>query len=413
MAIYNILGHLANLTAAVNSPTMPFVGRWIARIIRLILFGIYFPAAMLLLICRVRLIALTHPDRIGHLCIEPDCFIKEGILNLRPKFFAIFLIPRDRVANNVVLDLWSRRLTIVTSPLLCAALRPLLSFASVRYAVDHYAVAIEDTAACGAILAKWGNRSPLLEKDLLDTKYGLDVLHALGMPPGSWFVCIHSRDGYYSSHDEHLHSYRNSRIENYLLAMEAIIERGGWCIRVGEPTPNSLSSAPGVIDYANSDKKSSQMDIFLCANCRFFLGNSSGLYLASTIFGVQSALANLIPISGALPVGPDDLGIPKMLRSRKSGELLLYREAMQIAVANFRFGWQYESEGIEVEENSPEDIRDMAIEMMDRLSGKMVYDATDEQLQQKFRELMKPGHYSFGARSRIGRDFLRKNAQLI
>ncbi len=387
--------------------------RLIVWLNRVVLAGIYFPIAILLLICRVRLVALTHPDRIGHLCIEPDCFIKEGTLGLRPRFFGIFLIPRNRAANQVVLDLWRNQLTVVSSPKLCAVLNPLLSFAFVRYPIDHYAVAIGDTAECAAILATWGDRPSLLKKESVSSSVEWEMLNALGMPPGSWFVCVHSRDGYYSLHDEHLHSFRNSSIKNYLLAMEAIVERGGWCVRVGEPTPDPLPFMKGVIDYANSGNKSGSMDIFLCANCRFFLGNSSGLYLASTIFGVPSALANLIPISAALPVGHNDLGIPKMLRSKETGELLHYGEILQTAVANFRFAWQYEKAGISVEENSPEDIRNLSLEMLDRLLGQDISDREEEKLQDKFHQLMRPGHYSFGAHSRLGREFLRKYSRLI
>lgn len=383
------------------------------RVIRLAASGIYLAIAILLRLCRVRLITLTHPDRIGHLCIEPDCFIKEGALKLRPDFYAIFLIPRDRVANQVLLDLWRKHLTVVTSPRICTALEPLLRYASVRYHIDHYAVAINKTAACAAIYAQWGDRPPLLDKNSVGSLTEWQTLHALGLPPGSWFVCVQSRDGYYSLHDEHLHSYRNCSINNYLPAMAAIVERGGWCIRVGEPTPEPLPSMPGVIDYANSDKKSPLLDIFLCANCFFFLGSTSGLLAVSTVFGVGSVLANIIPISGALPVSYNDIGIPKMLRSKWTGELLAYRDVLPTAAANFRFTSQYENEGILVEENSAEDIRDLCLEMLERSSDMYSDDLTDEQLQQQFRELIRPGHYSFGAHSRIGRNFLRKYADLI
>ena len=395
-----------------TTPLRPVL-RLIVHSIRFFVAVLYFPLAVLLLIGRVRLIALTHPGRIGHLCIEPDCFIKEGILGLRPRFHGVFLVPRGRAANRKLLDLWKEQLTIVTSPVLCAAIGPLLRYAFVRYPVDHYAVAIESTAACGAIYAKWGDRPPLLKKESVDIQAGWQVLQALGLPAGSWFVCVHSRDGHYSPHDEHVHSYRNSSIENYRLAMEAIHERGGWCVRVGEPTPASLPPMRGVIDYANSDKKSDWMDVFLCAHCRFFLGNSSGLYLVSTAFGVKSALANLIPISGALPVGCDDLGIPKLLRSRQTGTPIGYGDILGTAIANFRFGWQYDEKNILVEENSAEDIKNLAIELLERLSGAGKYGEEDEKLQERFHSLIRPGHYSFGADSRIGRDFLREHAHLL
>jgi putative glycosyltransferase (TIGR04372 family) len=170
---------------------------------------------------------------------------------------------------------------------------------------------------------------------------------------------------------------------------------------------------PGVIDYANSKAKSDWMDVFLCANCKFFLGNSSGLCFLAAIFGVHSALANMIPVSGALPVGRGDVGIPKLLRSRKSGQLLSYRDVLASPVSNFRYASQYEEADITVEENAPEDIRDLTLEILARVSGTGIDDAADDRLQEKFQQMMRPGHYSFGADSRIGRDFLRKYARLL
>jgi putative glycosyltransferase (TIGR04372 family) len=154
------------------------------------------------------------------------------------------------------------------------------------------------------------------------------------------------------------------------------------------------------------------MDVFLCAHCRFFVGNTSGLSLVSTIFGVSSVLANLTPFSAALPLGGSDIGIPKLLR-KHSGEFLPFRKILDSAAANYRFEELYEKNGLKVVDSSPEDIRDLVVEMLERLEGHLTYSSEDERLQQRFRELMRPGHYSLGSKSRIGRDFLKKYSSLL
>jgi putative glycosyltransferase (TIGR04372 family) len=383
------------------------------RLKRIVIRICYFPIALLLYLVNVRVVPIICPDRIGHLCIEPDCFIKERLLGLQPAFKPLFLIPKKVVANKTMLGLWQRKIPILTSAVLCRLLAPLRTYSWAIYPVDKYAVAIDSTASGQEILGKWGARPPLLALDEGFKRRGFEILEKMGVPKDAWFVCVHSRDGHYSPADEHLHSYRNSSIGNYLPAMREIVERGGWCIRVGEPTPSALPETRGVIDYANSAYKSDWMDVFLGASCHFFLGNSSGLSLLSTVFGKQCALANIAPVSGALPLGWNDLGIPKLLRSRESHNLLSYRQILETPVANFRFTWQYEQAGIVVEENSPEDIRDLALEMLDRLSDAEPYEPEDEELQRRFLSLMRPGHYSYGAQSRIGRDFLRKHAALL
>lgn len=384
------------------------------RILRRLAIGvIYAVPALLLFLGRVRLVVLTHPERIGHLCIEPDCYIKEGLLGLREESRSLFLIPRGIAANVPLLNLWATRLPVVTSDFWCALLTPLTRFPYLTYPTAQYAVAIDDTAKCAAIYAQWQGRSPTLTYPADQLARGKGMLAQLGVPAGAWFVCVQSRGGGYSPGDEHLHSYRNSDIKNYRLAMEAIVKAGGWCVRVGEADSRPCLPMEGVIDYAHSPFKSDWMDMFLCANCRFFLGNSSGLYLLSSVFGVPSALANLIPISGALPVVAGDIGIPKKLRWKSTGQLLSYAKILANPVGNFRFTWQYEKYGTIVEENSPEEIRDLALEMLGRCQMKISYTDEDEALQQRFLALFRQRHYSFGAASRIGKDFLQKYNNLL
>ncbi|MBV9834111.1 MAG: hypothetical protein JO055_06885, partial [Alphaproteobacteria bacterium] len=63
---------------------------------------------------------------------------------------------------------------------------------------------------------------------------------------------------------------------------------------------------------------------------------------------------------------------------------------------------------LELVNNTPEEILALAQEMLERLDGRAVYTADDEARQDKFRALFAKGHYSYGAASRIGRDFLRQ-----
>ncbi len=392
---------------------MKRLGRTGRALLRFVGKAIFAVPAILFFFLNVRFVKLTHPERIGHLCIEPDCFIKEGLLGLRPEFNAIFLIPENRVANKQLLKIWGQKLFIISSPQSCFFLRPLGLFPAINYSVEQYAVAINKTAACSGILAQWAPRAPVLPAPLDLKNDGWAALKRLGVPEGVWFVCVHSREGGYSPADEHLHRYRNSEIENYGLAIDEIISRGGWCIRMGDGSSKPMKNKKGFVDYAHTSERSDSMDVFLCANCLFFLGNSSGLHLLSTIFGVPSALANLIPVSSCYPASPHDIGIPKNLRNRASGKYLAYSEILNSPIGNYRFAHQYESADIEVIENAPEEILELAIEMLDRHEGRVQYSPDDEDLQRRFRLLFRPGHYNYGAASRIGRDFLRRNSELI
>ncbi len=150
----------------------------------------------------------------------------------------------------------------------------------------------------------------------------------------------------------------------------------------------------------------------MCARARLFLGNTSGIALVSSVFGVPSALANLVPLSVRAFL-PGDIFIPKMLRYKPNGNLLPFLVVMGGAVADFRYSQLFADAGIEVIENSPEEIRQMTIELLDRSEGRFISDPRDERLQHAYHTLFRPGHYAYGASSRVGTAFLRSYAALL
>lgn len=378
---------------------------------RIILVSVYFVPSILFYLIRVRFVINSTPGRIGHLAAEFDCYLKEVELGSRPRVTAVVLLPK-KVANDCLLQYWEARLPVVRNLVLRKLLKPFLQFPYLRITLLETVVAINETATYPRVLAHWAPRPPLLELTEDHRSMGEQCLRELGIPPNAWFVCVHSRESGYSPDDEYVHAHRNSEIGSYRLAMNTIVERGGWCIRVGDETMSALQPTKGIIDYANSGKKSDWMDIFLCAECRFFLGNSSGLCVVSTVFGVPLALANMTPLSNAYPNGPTDLGIP-MLVELQSGGMMSFVEAFNSPVANYRSATQFSVSGLNAVSNDEKEIRDLAVEMMDRLDGVAIYSEEDELRQKQFRELFRPGHFSFNSGARLGRDFLNKYSQLI
>jgi putative glycosyltransferase (TIGR04372 family) len=306
-------------------------------------------------------------------------------------------------------------LTVVESPFWCRILEKFNRFRFLHYreAIERYFTAMNETAAYNSIYSEWSGRPPLLKLDGSDSHRGEAALREFGLPAGARFICFHSRDGGYSPGDEHLHSYRNSPIESYLPAAAAMRAQGLYCIRMGDPTMPRMPPTVGCIDYAHSSLKSDWLDVFLCARCEFFLGNTSGLYLMSTAFGRPSALANLVPMSMALSGGARELGIPKLLWHEKEARYLSFREVFERPLAGYRFADLYRTAGIRSIDNDAQDISALALEMLERTRGTARYDALDENLQERFRSLFRPGHYGFGSKARVGRDFLRRFAHLL
>ena len=167
-----------------------------------------------------------------------------------------------------------------------------------------------------------------------------------------------------------------------------------------------------VIDYARHPLRSERLDVVLCARARFLLGNTSGLFLVSTAFGVPCALANMIPMSVLAPCRRD-ISVPKLLYHQREQRMLRFGEVLGSPLGNYRYAKLYADDGIVPVENTPDEILELVREMLDRLEGRFEETDEDRKLQERFMKLLQPGHYSYGAASRMGAAFLRKYRHLL
>ena len=386
---------------------------FIWKIRRVIVIVIYLIPALIL-----RLLNFRFPTfqvrRIGHLLAEPECYLREEGLELIPKRRIIMLAPNKVVSNNTAVQYWRQYLTVITSPMLVRLFRHFLWNPLTRIDVSRYCIAINNVPELFKIQALWGGRPPFFKILSRDVYRGQNALNELGVSSDDWFVCIHCRGGGYSTHDEHLHSFRNSSIDEYLLTIEYIIALGGICIVMGDPTMGPTPKIKNLIDYAHHPIRCDWLDLYIAANCRFFLGTASGAFYMSSIFGVPVASANMAPLGAVFPGGMKDIGIPKMYKDISSGRLLSFKEILNSPMSNFRASSEFKTSGIELVNNSPEEIRDLAIEQLERITApNFSYDKEDEALQLRFRDLYKPEHYSYWSASRVGRAFLRHYQYLL
>jgi putative glycosyltransferase (TIGR04372 family) len=378
-------------------------------ILAILLIPLTFLPSLVMAALKVRLFRISVLSRIGHLAIEPDCYLKERELGRQPFARPIFLQRTNAPpANATMLEHWRKYIAYPKNPLLLEILRLFYIYPYLKFRATGYAGPVKETAGSYAVAAAWGMRPPLIALTPEEIARGEAELRRMGVPAGAWFVCVHTREAGYAPHDDDEHAYRNSPIADYRLATEAIAARGGWCIRMGDPSGEPMQPMANVIDYAHSEFRSEWMDVFLCARCRFFLGNTSGLFMVPTVFGVPVALANMAPHGCVYALRPTDLSIPKHVIGRDGGEMTA-AEIFASPIADFRHTRQFAEAGVRVRDNTPEEIRDLALEMLDRLEGTAAYTEDDEQRQADFAALLRPGHYSYGSVARVGRDFLRAN----
>lgn len=371
-----------------------------------------FPITLSLHLCGFRRVTVF-TDRIGHLALEPDCLLKEVLLGRVPQRRWIMLAPAARVSNRHLLHYWKAHFHIIENPTLCFVIEAMTRLGLMRKNVSRYILA---PLNCGqlaySVQTQWGSRAPLLELSDDDRTWGKHALAQLGLPQDTWFVCLHVRESGFSPIDESIQSHRNGSIAAALAAIESITAQGGWVIRIGDSSMTPLPRLPGVIDYAHHPLKSERLDIVLCARARFILGNTSGIALVGTIFGTPCAIANTIPIS-TLWFRSEDLSIPKLLWSNDQQRYLAFGEAMALPIANFNYAGLYDEFNIRVDENSAEDIRDLAVEMLARLNNEFSVSGADETDWARVKKYFLPHHFGYDSCARIAATFIRKHAALM
>ncbi len=252
---------------------------------------------------------------------------------------------------------------------------------------------------------------------------GQAILQSMRIPLGSPFVCLAARDSaYLKSHqkgvDFNYHNYRDVNVQNYILAAEELASRGYYVLRMGANVHEAINSRHKmVIDYATNGMRSDFMDIYLGAKCAFCISVGTGFDAVPLIFRRPIAYVNMVPIGYFFTFRNQFVGIFKHHFSIKSNQNLSLSEVFINGVGFCLATSDYESKGILLIENTPEEIRDVVIEMDERLNGTWQPHEDDDSLQQRFWEIFptdardarrgRPLHGEI--RSRFGAGFLRNN----
>jgi len=267
---------------------------------------------------------------------------------------------------------------------------------------------------------------PHLEFTSEEEDRGKAGLSAIGIKGNNPFVCLNVRDTAYLKHiykgaDTSYHNYRDSDIQNYIMTAEALVDRGYFVIRMGIHVNEALNfKHPNIIDYATNGMRSDFMDIYLGSKCDFCITTGSGWDAIPEMFRRPMVYVNMMPLVHLHTFRTGIISITKKHVLRAAQETLTLREISTHEVESCMNASEYESKGVDLIENTPEEICDVAIEMANKLSRTWKEHQDDESLQQRFWEIFPtdavdtngvPFHGEI--RSRFGADFLRNNKEWL
>ena len=210
-------------------------------------------------------------------------------------------------------------------------------------------------------------------------------LDSLKINKSDKIVCLHVRDGSYRK-DHNRRSYRNSNINNCFKAIQYLIDKGFWVIRIGNlPTNKVKFKNKKFIDYPYCKIKSQQMDLFLIQRSSFYIGTQSGPLEVAYMFNKPVLTINMCQVLESLPRKKNDRGVFKKIINKKTKKVIPIREYI-----NFPFRYhdpEITIEDYEFIENSPKEIYFAVKEFLDNFNGKKKLIKTS--LQIKFERVLK------------------------
>ena len=381
-------------------------------------------------------IGFLHFDRLGHFAANTELFIQENNLNLmnkKTKTLDLFYLPtlphfdpnqRRFVSNTTLLALWKRKLNIYPRFFLrpvCLLIRffQLNDFrCGITKDQDRDVLNLLDDTECSIDFTK------------KEIQKGYECLNDFGLNENSKFVCLTVRDNEYlkniyqqtSNTITSRHQYRNSDINNFLETCEYLTTKGYFVFRMGVKASEQLNTNnPMIIDYARSEMRNDFMDIYLGANCAFCMSTTSGFDSVPTIFRRTIAFITM-PVSFFHTWVDNSLIITKHHYSKKKKRKLTLSEISNSGISTLHRTEQYKKHGIELIDNSPEEIRDLALEMLNRLEDGWSDSENDNKLQKKFWKIYLSSDYNKlyrnkllhgKIRARFGAKYLSNNLDWI
>ena len=365
-------------------------------------------------------------SRIGHLAANTELYLceKDSKINIPNKpYIDIFYLKDKPYCNKFLIKKWDEILHIFPKWIIhpINTLNNIIPFGN-----DHKIG--NNTQGDRDVLNLLDKHEPHIILTRNEEKMGQTILNKMGISLNSRIVCLLVRDSSYlktkiPNGNWDYHNYRDSDIENYLLAAEYLAEKGFFVVRMGKEVIKPLvSNKTGIIDYASSKYVSDFMDIYLGAKCTFCISTGAGWdAVPAWLFRKPTIFTNLVPF-GYLPTFSDKF----LLTTKRHYSQILKRdltvsEIYRFGVYNFLHTSSYIDKQLDLIENTPEELKDVVIEMIEYINLEMHENISEELISKDFWKLYSELDYTFSTdnflhgklKSRFSNSYLKNNQQWI
>ena len=348
-------------------------------------------------------------DRIGGIAAACDMHLRrEKIDNLNTKL--CFFI--DNPCNYTLLGLLKKRNIFIKSKFL----KTLLNLSKDKLIKKNiYIPVTEDLHS----YREFYKTKPQIFLSLKQKKFGYQEISKWGIKENDWWVCFHGRDSNYLKKkypniNFDYHNYRDFNPNTMIDAILTVISKGGYAIIMGEDDNETLNIDNKKLIHYNKKYKTDFLDIFLCAEAKFFIGNSSGLKAVSQCFNVPIAATNQIGFNVLLqPI--NSLTIYKKLYSIEKKRLLTFNEMKKIGLFDKKEGFKayfteyYKKNKLIPVENTKQEINGLVEDMFNLIDNNEI----NTIIQDKVKKKLFYGYDNIDLAGNIAPSFLKINSSIL
>lgn len=376
------------------------------RFLSILMFPfIYFFLSIISLYKPIKIAFLYH-ERLGHLALNTDLYLRKRYLGLISKNeIHIFFVYSP--ANTQLVKMFARQITLINSEILSKIFSP-FGLLRTRFWLPLPFIGNE--------YHEFNTAPPQISFSPEEINHGQNFLNQLGIDERQWYVCIFARDNrYYRTYSPYtnveLSDHRNADIDTYRIAAKEIINAGGWVIRMGSCVEKSMKvDHPKFIDYSSLDCRCDFLDVYITSKARFFVGTTSGASDLSVLFDIPFVGVNYMPI-GYSPFAKNSIFISKRVYHNQSNVQVSHKEQLTAFVLH-QVGAGRTPDDIlrklkwRIENNTEEEIKDIVLEMLDRLDLTFFFNEDYILAKEKYINLLPAGNIYRESPSSMGKEFL-------
>ena len=137
------------------------------------------------------------------------------------------------------------------------------------------------------------------------------------------------------------------------------VDRGLTVIRMGSVVKDVMQTDnPGIIEYACRGFRTELLDIYLSAKCLFFINGASGIQSLPMVFRRPIIHSEHVPLEYVMSWSSKSITIFKKYWLKNEHRLMTFREIIESGAGRYVYGQNYEEYGIQLIDNTAEEIAD-------------------------------------------------------